>query len=287
VREAELAAAADQLDRRKALQGEIQRQIDELKQRETTVREGLAKLQERLNAQVSEAAKILQAEVTAMAEAASLETSALNDLGGRGAAAIGAARRAAQGRISEAQQKNAEYAGNPDPRLTAISSDRFMGGHVAAIAGDMHVAAALIQLGQSEGLAAHAATLILAEQMGIDGSKLLAPETPADSVPAELLTSQAAATAATESRTKAVQAADEAVAAFSDENTKGELENFWGLSANLAAVHFLKSTIVTDPTQQKDERQKAYDEYERATRERPDRPETRLLQPIMRELTRK
>lgn len=271
--EADLRAAKALLETRQALRKQIDAQIKVLETRRDQLKADLAKAESWRDSLVKEATGRAQAAIAEAIAAEKLENEAIAKVTEEGLPAAERAEGAANRRGSEIQDfHRQQMAGSP--------ATGFMTGYVQTVAGDLELERALLLAQQAQSLNRHEPLLAALVQMGIDPGKLAVVQAGEDSsaeaaaMPAGTPTTQpqGIAEAANAARTQALEAAKAALKHYED--ASGQLNRLWLVHTQMAAVHYLMASLTTGDEAQK-HRANAAREYQLATRDRPDRPESK------------
>ncbi|GMU23522.1 MAG: hypothetical protein AMXMBFR13_36000 [Phycisphaerae bacterium] len=273
----ELRAAEALQETREQLQKAIQQQIDDLSQRQKIVTEQLAKAKEwrsKLQDQVLAHAKEA---VAAALKAYQDEQEAIRLINEEG---LNAAQIAAQA-ASEQVRAVGEFYRNKAPTAPAPQV-RFLSGHAQTATGDLKYELAMIYGQRARGLEKLQKLLEGALAAGIQPATLLPEGEMPEGDYLWATDAQAAGKEAAAARAEAVKSAQEALEAYQEADDM--LGQLWVLHTHMGAVNYLLAGLTTGEEAQK-YREQARTEYQRAVRDRSDRPEAQVYQPIIEALS--
>lgn len=275
--EADLRAAKALVETREALRQQINARIKGIQGRQEQLKADLAKAQTWRDGLAKDALGRAQAATAEAIKAGKLEHEAIALITDQGLPAAQRAESAATGRGSEIQDfYRKQAAGSPQVG--------FMGGHVQALVGDLELERALLLAQQANGLRRQERILAGVVQAGMDPAKLAAGTEnglgteAADTAGIPATQPQAISQAAEQARTKALEAAKAALDAYA--KASEQLDRLWLVHTQIAAVHYLMSSLTTGDEAQR-HREEAVREFQLATRDRADRPESKAYRSLV------
>lgn len=281
----DLAAVEAVIEGFKGVTAQIDREIEQCKSRTSALESRIAATQQQQQHIASEAVQVVKQAMAAGAEAQRLEVEAIEFLASRGTQAAQRARRAAEKRISEAREQNAQSnPESPNARLVMISDDNNTVGLATTLAGDMSFMTAMIQRQQAEGLIVQQKLLEACRTLGLTIDANALPDGVALDTNSTLLNADNAASEAEKLRAAAAESAQAALETY--QQADGPLRQLWVLHAQMAAVHYFLANLTADETAAA-HRAEALSEYKRALAGREDRPEAKVYGPITAELAEK
>jgi len=261
----------------------IDHQIKELQTRKQDVNKRLAKMKTSRQNLLEQATEVTRLAVDNLYQADKLEKQALDLAANKGIPAAERAQAAAQRRINIARTAN-DSEKREEP-VDTIVKDKFLGGHVDTLQGDIEHMIAMIQTQRNNGLDRHHWMLARTEEMGIKIDKDMLPEgVLTEDMPPEITQSQKAAQAAAQAKQLAVEAGEKALKLYIDADD--DLKQIWVLHTNIAAVHYLLADLTTGQVA-KGHRDNAIIEYKRSIKDRLELPEAKRYKRIIEGLSKK